>query len=138
MVTSRMGQQHLPLRALDRLEVPGERYESSTSLSVSLTCSQVACKCPITKQNDWGTVTVDYEPGKWLVETGSLQEYLKTFQEVSILREGLVQQILDTFVEQIEPLTCNVTGVFKSDYSGCTREGLVMEVSVDYYRRDDT
>lgn len=111
-----------PSKVLDRIAVP-----AGAALVVTLHCSEFTCRCPVTNQPDWAHIDVTYEPDQWLVESKSMKLYLETFRETGIFHEHLVQRILEDFVEQIEPVTCEVTANFN------TRGGIAISVTAQHY-----
>ncbi len=75
-------------------------------------CSEFTCRCPITGQPDWASISVVLRNSYYFVETKTLKLYLETFREVGIFHEHLAQTILDTIVGGIE------TRKSKSDIDG--------------------
>lgn len=74
---------------LDVFDAP--EYLSSVELEVE----DVTAKCPITRQQDFYTVTIQYEPRNTCVETKSLKLYLAHFEDVGIFCEKLAHTICD-------------------------------------------
>lgn len=111
-----------PSKVLDRIPSPG-----GASLIVTLHCSEFTCHCPETHQPDWAHIDLTYEPDQWLVESKSMKLYLETYRDVGIFHEHLAQCILEDFVEQIEPVTCDVTVNFN------TRGGIAISVTAQHY-----
>ena len=114
-----------PSRELDLIPAP-----TGSSLVVTLHCSEFTCRCPVTHQPDWAHIDITYEPNKWLVESKSMKLYLETYRDVGIFHEHLAQKILDDFVGQIEPVTCEVTASFN------TRGGIAISATAQYYEHN--
>ena len=88
------------------IDDPGQR--------ITLVCSEFTCRCPVTAQPDWATITVEYRPRARVVETKSLKLYLETFREVGIFHEHLITMIRDDLVSALEPRSLSVTAEFNS------------------------
>ena len=65
------------------------------TLRVVLECAEFTCRCPITNQPDWATITIAYTPRSRIVESKSVKLYLETFREEGIFHEHLAT--LDPF-----------------------------------------
>ena len=87
---------------------------SDTSQVITLDCSEFTCRCPMTGQPDWATITVTYRPQKFAVETKSLKLYLETFREEGIFHEHLATRMRDDLVAALDPLELTVTVKFHS------------------------
>jgi 7-cyano-7-deazaguanine reductase len=81
--------------------------------------------CPMTGLPDFGTITIEYIPGRLCVELKSLKYYYLDFRNRGIFYESAVNQILDDLVEALDPLWLKVTGAFT------TRGGLHSIVTVE-------
>lgn len=81
---------------------------------ITLVCSEFTCRCPVTAQPDWATITIEYRPRALVVETKSLKLYLETFREVGIFHEHLITLIRDDLVAALEPSALSVTAEFNS------------------------
>ena len=104
-----------------------EVFETSDpSLEVSLQCAEFTCRCPITNQPDWATITITYAPGDKIVESKSVKLYLETFREEDIFHEHLATTIRDDFVAALEPRSLTVLVSFNS------RGGIVISASSSY------
>ncbi len=66
-------------------------------------------QCPITGQPDFGTVTIEYTPGKLCVELKSLKLYLQTYRTQGIFYEAVTNRILDDLVGVLKPRWMRVT-----------------------------
>ena len=97
-----------PDRALEVFETADQ------SVRVVLDCAEFTCRCPITNQPDWATITISYTPQQRIVESKSVKLYLETFREEGIFHEHLATTIRDDFVAALEPRSLDVTVHFKS------------------------
>ena len=95
---------------------------------ITLVCSEFTCRCPITGQPDWATITIEYGPHARVVETKSLKLYLETFREVGIFHEHLITLIRDDLVAALEPRSLRVTADFSS------RGGIAVRASTAFER----
>ena len=92
-----------------------ETFETAdTTLEVVLHCREFTCRCPITGQPDWATITISYVPAGRIVESKSVKLYMETFREEGIFHEHLATTIRDDFVAALEPRSLEVTVDFNS------------------------
>ena len=97
-----------PVTQVDRIPWNGG------SIVIELECDEFTSLCPVTAQPDFGTVTVRYAPGRWLVETKSLKLYLWHFRDRGVFNEALITEIADDLLGQLDPDWIEVTGDFHS------------------------
>ena len=110
-------------RADRRLEV----FETADqTLEVTLHCAEFTCRCPITGQPDWATITITYTPDSRIVESKSVKLYLETFREEGIFHEHLATTIRDDFVAALDPQSLTVLVSFNS------RGGIAISASSTY------
>ncbi len=95
---------------------------------ITLDCGEFTCRCPITGQTDWATITIEYRPNKLAVETKSLKLYLETFREEGIFHEHLATQMRDDLVAALDPVAVTVTVKFNS------RGGIAVTASSSHSR----
>lgn len=98
----------LPVTQVDRIPWSGG------PVVVELVCDEFTSLCPVTAQPDFGTVTVRYAPGRWLVETKSLKLYFWHFRDRGVFNEALIAEIADDLLGQLAPEWIEVTGDFNS------------------------
>jgi 7-cyano-7-deazaguanine reductase len=98
------------------------------ALRVTLDCAEFTCRCPITGQPDWATITISYVPGGRIVESKSVKLYLETFREEGIFHEHLATTIRDDFVAALDPRSLEVTVHFNS------RGGIAISAQSSYDR----
>ena len=68
--------------------------------------------CPKTGLPDFGTITIEYLPGRLCVELKSLKGYILAFRNMGIFYENAVNRILDDVVRAARPRWAVVTGAF--------------------------
>ncbi len=93
---------------------------------ITLDCGEFTCRCPVTGQPDWATITIEYRPGKRAVETKSLKLYLETFREEGIFHEHLATRMRDDLVAALDPVTLTVTVKFNA------RGGIAVQAASSY------
>jgi 7-cyano-7-deazaguanine reductase len=96
------------------------------TLRVVLECAEFTCRCPITNQPDWATITIAYTPRRRIVESKSVKLYLETFREEAIFNEHLATTIRDDFVAALDPQSLDVTARFNS------RGGIAISATSSY------
>ena len=68
--------------------------------------------CPKTGLPDFGTITVEYVPGRLCLELKSLKYYFLQYRDLGIFMENIANRVLDDVVRAIKPKSCVVTGEF--------------------------
>jgi 7-cyano-7-deazaguanine reductase len=76
---------------------------------VTLSCAEFTCRCPITGQPDWATITISYVPAERIVESKSVKLSVETFREEGIFHEHLATTIRDDFVAALDPRSLAVS-----------------------------
>ena len=84
--------------------------------------------CPKTGQPDFGTVTLEYVPGKLCVELKSYKFYLQSYRNQGIFYEAVTNEILDDLVSVLKPKSMTVTTEW-------TPRGGLRSVIMAQYRR---
>ncbi|TCL60301.1 7-cyano-7-deazaguanine reductase [Hydrogenispora ethanolica] len=77
--------------------------------TVILESDEVTSLCPITGQPDWETVTIEFEPDQFCIESKSLKLYLWSFRQDGAFCEALAGQIAQDVYEACKPHWCRVT-----------------------------
>lgn len=77
--------------------------------SVSFHCTEFTSRCPITSQPDFGSLTIEYSPRLWCLESKSLKLYLGAFRETGAFWETLTNQIAMRLDEFLQPKWITVT-----------------------------
>lgn len=79
---------------------------------ITLECLELTTFCPLTKQPDYGRITINYAPNKWCVETKSLKEYLVAYRDKDMFQEEIPNQILHDLWSTVSPRWMTVMGEF--------------------------
>jgi 7-cyano-7-deazaguanine reductase len=74
------------------------------------TCPEFTSMCPVTGQPDFGVLVIDYVPGKWLLESKSLKNYLNSFRNHGAFHEDCTVGIGKRIVAAIEPEWLRIGG----------------------------
>jgi 7-cyano-7-deazaguanine reductase len=77
--------------------------ESGRDYEVRCDTPEFTCVCPMTGQPDFATVTITYVPDQWIVELKSLKLYLWHFRDIGTFHEAVTNQILDDFLQALQP-----------------------------------
>ena len=93
--------------------------------TVTFTCTEFTCLCPITGQPDFGTIEITYVPDQLVLESKSLKLYLWTYREVGIFHEDVVNELADALEKFLKPRWVTVTGRFN------VRGGIGIEVTAE-------
>ena len=87
-------------------QFPGRDYE------VEITCPEFTAVCPKTGQPDFGTIIINYVPGRSVIELKSLKLYLFGYRDRGIFYEHSINTILDDLVAACQPRKMCVIGQF--------------------------
>lgn len=85
---------------------------SDTDYWVTFTCPEFTSLCPVTGQPDFATITIQYVPGRTMVESKSLKLYLFGFRNRGDFHEDCVNVILKDLRALMEPKYIEVWGRF--------------------------
>lgn len=99
-----LGKKSSPSRTLEVFpnHAPGQ-------ITVTLSCKEFTCLCPMTGQPDYATIDIVYIPDKHVVESKSMKLYLETFRNEGVFHEHLAVDISHDFVKFVKPISINVT-----------------------------
>jgi 7-cyano-7-deazaguanine reductase len=94
-----------PSRKLEAFpnRTPGRRY------TVTLSCPEFTCVCPLTGQPDFGTITIHYIPDGRILESKSLKLYLWGFRDRATFAEAMAAEIADEIDRTARPHEVTVT-----------------------------
>lgn len=92
-----------PNRKLETFPTP------SGVTSITFTTDEFTSHCPVTRQPDFSSVTIEYIPGSLCVESKSLKLYLWSFRDETAFCEALAAQIAKDIKEACKPKYCKVT-----------------------------
>lgn len=76
---------------------------------VIMESDEVTSLCPVTGQPDWETVTIEYAPDKFCIESKSLKLYLWSFREEGVFCEALAARIANDIAAAAQPHWVEVT-----------------------------
>ena len=82
----------------------------------------------MTGQPDFATLHIRYVPDARIVESKSLKLYLWQYRDQGVFHEHVTNQILDDLVSALQPLECEVRGIFN------VRGGIGLTVEARYER----
>ncbi len=97
--------------SLPALEVVDNHYAGREYL-VRFEVPEFTCVCPKTGQPDFALVTIEFYPGKKLVELKSLKLHLQGYRNVGVFHEHVANKVLDTLVDAIAPRRMRVIADF--------------------------
>lgn len=120
-------------KQLETFPVPVSARQSKNKRGVGLVrfvAPEFTSLCPVTNQPDFGTITIEYVPNGFCVESKSLKLYLQTYREEASFWEALAMQIRDDLIEALDPLWIRVT-TFQNP-----RGGISLESTSAWSRRD--
>ena len=103
-----------------------DRFPGTYGTDVTLECTEFTCRCPVTKQPDWATITVHYVVNQRIVESKSVKLFLETYRDTGIFHEHLAWELLEAFVAALDPLSCTVIVRFNS------RGGIAITAKASY------
>ena len=110
----------------DVLEPMNYAYQSTRDIHITIRQPEYSSVCPMTGLPDVGCITIDYVPGKTIIELKSLKYYLLQYRNVGIFYENIVNRILDDLVVVLRPKYMTVTGEFTA------RGGITSMVVAEY------
>ena len=94
-------------------EYPGKE------MTVNIDTDEFTAVCPWSGLPDFGTIRVDYIPGRVLIELRSLKYYLLSYRNVGIYQEHAVNRILEDLVRAAQPKWMRVSADYRIR-GGCT------------------
>lgn len=86
-----------------------ERIPNPGVNTVTLTTHEFTSVCPRTHQPDYCTITIDYTPSAWCIESKSLKHYLWAYREHPAFTEAVARQIHNDIQDAISPNAITVT-----------------------------
>lgn len=79
---------------------------------IQITIPEYTAVCPKTGLPDFGTIIIQYVPGKLCLELKSLKDYINAYRNVGIFYENAVNRILRDVVKACKPVSLAVRGEF--------------------------
>ncbi len=111
---------------LPPIECFGNQFKSYTITTV---IPEYTSLCPKTGQPDFGTVTIEYEPDRSIIELKSLKLYVQAYRNIGIFYENAINRILEDVVKACKPEWCMVKGEFSA------RGGIKSTIEARYPRK---
>ncbi len=84
-------------------------FEAPDVSEVRLSSEEFTSFCPLTGQPDFGTVSIEYQPGRLCIESRSLKYYLWSYRDEGAFYESVAARIADDVVYAIAPRRVEVT-----------------------------
>lgn len=85
-----------------------------SSYTIRIEIPEYTAVCPKTGLPDFGTILLEYEPVKQVLELKSLKSYILAYRNIGIFYENAVNRMLRDFVAASKPKWCRVTGQFST------------------------
>lgn len=85
-----------------------EAFPAPDVQTVMLTATEFTSICPRTGQPDFGSVLIEYTPGKRCLESKALKVYLWSYRDEGAFCESLAARIADDIVYAIQPKALKV------------------------------
>lgn len=85
--------------------------------------------CPLTGQPDFATIVIEYQPGKWCVESKALKLYLGSFRNVGEFHESCIARMTKDLVDLLDPVWLKARGEFTP------RGGIPFWPEIEYFGR---
>lgn len=104
-------------------------HHAGRDYRITLSTKEFTSLGPVNNQPDFGTITIQYIPNKFIIESKSLKLYLQSFRNEVLFYEHVVNIILDDVVQAAKPKWCTVTGEFAS------RGGIAMTVEAEFKKK---
>lgn len=81
----------------------------ATVTAVKVTTEELTSVCPVTGQPDIASVTIEYQPDQWCIESKSLKFYLWSFRDRPVFAEALAAEIAAEVSRSAQPRSVRVT-----------------------------
>ena len=130
--STKFGYTSAQAQSVNKLELPPiEAWENQyeRDYTIRIVHPEFTSVCPKTGLPDFGTITVEYVPGKLCLELKSLKYYFLQYRNLGIFMENIANRVLDDVVAAIKPRSCTVTGEFTP------RGGLRSVIIAEYPRK---
>ena len=83
--------------------IPLGTTHGAPCIQVDLVIEKFTCRCPITNQPDYATITINYDPRDYYIETKSLKLYFESFRNRGIFHEHLASQVVSDLSMALKP-----------------------------------
>jgi 7-cyano-7-deazaguanine reductase len=102
------GEKTIKGAALEIWENPSPERDYEINISLP----EFTCLCPRSGYPDFATITINYVPGKKIVELKSLKLYLNSYRDVPISHEAATNKIYAELQKKMRPKFLEVIGDF--------------------------
>ncbi len=85
-----------------------EAFPAPAVSTVTFTATEFTSICPRTGQPDFGSVTIEYTPGEWCLESKAVKYYLWSYRDEGAFCESLAARIADDIVYAVRPKALKV------------------------------
>lgn len=85
---------------------------SERDFVIKIEMPEFTCLCPMTGQPDFASLHLDYIADKLCIELKSLKMYIWSFRNEGAFHEAVTNQMLDDFVNSINPRFMRLKAVF--------------------------
>ena len=82
--------------------------------TISIQAPEFTSLCPITKQPDFATISIEYSPDQLCVESKSLKLYLFSYRNEGSFHEAIVNRIARDLFDLMKPHFIEVEGQFSA------------------------
>lgn len=79
---------------------------------ITISIPEYSSVCPRSGLPDTGTITIEYEPGRWIVELKALKYYILAYRNLGIFYENAVNRIARDFLRAVRPRRAIIRGEF--------------------------
>lgn len=104
-------------------------HHSKRDYVITLITDEFTSLGPVNRQPDFATITIQYVPDKFILESKSLKLYLQTFRNQETFYEHVVNVILDDLIAVLKPRRCKVSAAF------AVRGGIAMTVETEWKKK---
>ncbi len=82
------------------------------SYTITIVIPEYTSLCPKTGQPDFGTLTIEYEPDKFVLELKSLKTYIQSYRNLGIFYENAINKIKQDILRACKPKRMKIKGEF--------------------------
>jgi 7-cyano-7-deazaguanine reductase len=111
---------------LPKIETFPNQFQAYT---IRIEIPEYTAVCPKTGLPDFGTIILEYEPVKAVLELKSLKGYILAYRNIGIFYENAVNRMLKDFTAAAKPKWCRVTGEF------ATRGGMHSTITAEFGKK---
>jgi len=94
---------------LPKIECFKNQFQNYT---ITIIIPEYTSLCPKTNQPDFGKITIEYQPDKFVIELKSFKLYIQAYRNLGIFYENAINRILKDFVKACKPKWVKIKGEF--------------------------